>query len=1373
MRYMFAPLLRSIVALGLLGSAFVDAAPMYWDTSPDAGLQAGDGQWDLGTTASWSDDPGGSSPLLTWTSSANDAVFQANGTSLVTVFGTNVGADSIVFNGTGYTIGSQRVAVGSGGIVANESATMFGVTLGASQPVTVADGKTLSLQQATSFGSDRNWTKEGNGTLNTAGINVGNTAGTTGTLTMTDGVLNVNGLLILGASVSTSTGILNISGGEINVSNVMYLGHLGNGTVNQTGGTVNLDSSQGMRVCTDSNATSGIYNLDGGVLKTRAIGTNAKDPDNRTMLLSFGGGTLEYTGTGLMTPATQFEFKAGGGTISIPNANASMHVTQEITGTGWLTKTGAGTLIVEGGALGRVIVSGGELIKDGDGTLTVSNSLAAPDNQALFVQSGGTYTHKQGTLNATATYPIRVDGGGVITQEGGTITASGYSVLGRGSGTAAYNMQGGILSFRDLYIGWGRPGVINQSGGTVTVSSSFRIADSISGTGSEYNLSGGSLTVTGAAAVGFRDHAALKQTGGTASFGNLYLGGGGSSPASTPNRLATYTLTDGELTINTSLWVGRDYGFTGKLDIDGGTLTANGDVNIGNVTANDGGATGVVTQTGGQVTINSSNSLRFRATDTHTATYHLNGGTLTLAAINYDDTSTQQFNFGGGTLQANGSLITDMPMTINAGEATIDSQAHTVTLGGELSGDGGLAKLGDGVLTLNGANSYNGTTNIYAGTLRLGHASALGSTAGGTVIHADGTLDLNGQSIQGEAVTVAGTITNTGASQLHALRNVTLSGDATFTGTGRWDIRGAGGPLSLEGFTATKTGNDWVSLVDISINGPGGITVNQGTLGLTRSTWNTGTLTVNSGGTAQFQSNNPGNHSYSMDIVMAGGTIRSDVGVGTVHSAVELTGSSTFRVDADSLTLAGDISGADSLTKTGNGTLVLSGENTYTGGTTVSAGTLRGSTASLQGNIVNNAALVFDQTNDGIFAGAITGTGGLTKLGGGTLTLTGSNNYSGGTTVSDGILRGDTTSLRGSILNNATVVFDQTSSGSYSGALSGTGVLVKLGDGSLGLTGTNTYAGGTTVAGGFLQISSDARLGAVPGTPTVNLTLDGGGVKNNGGALVLDANRTIYLGEGGGWFTSGWSSPTTLNGQITGPGAFTANNDNGPVVLANPANDYAGNTVIGGTLPGFAYNNAGLRLGASEVIPHGLGKGGLVFNASAGGTATLDVNGHTETVNSLSTIGAGASVIDNTTGSGILRVASGDFPGIIRSTGGTLVLEKIGDGTLTLSGANTYDGGATVTGGTLMLSNTSGSGTGSGPVNVGPVAPGFDAILGGTGAIAGTVTIHSGGMHAPGASVGEQAIGGASWNPGGMFQFEINDTAGIAGGGLDGLGWDL
>ena len=176
---------------------------------------------------------------------------------------------------------------------------------------------------------------------------------------------------------------------------------------------------------------------------------------------------------------------------------------------------------------------------------------------------------------------------------------------------------------------------------------------------------------------------------------------------------------------------------------------------------------------------------------------------------------------------------------------------------------------------------------------------------------------------------------------------------------------------------------------------------------------------------------------------------------------------------------AGVISGTGSVEKTGAGALVLTGANSYTGGTLVSAGSLIGNTTSLQGNVVDNATLVFDQATDGTFAGAISGTGNVVKQGDGVLTLSGSNSYSGGTTIADGTLQGTTSSLQGNIVDNAVLVFDQAGDGTFAGNITGSGTLIKNGTGAVTLDGVNSYLGGTTINAGTLIGDTDSLQGNI------------------------------------------------------------------------------------------------------------------------------------------------------------------------------------------------------------------------------------------------------------------------------------------------------
>ncbi len=201
---------------------------------------------------------------------------------------------------------------------------------------------------------------------------------------------------------------------------------------------------------------------------------------------------------------------------------------------------------------------------------------------------------------------------------------------------------------------------------------------------------------------------------------------------------------------------------------------------------------------------------------------------------------------------------------------------------------------------------------------------------------------------------------------------------------------------------------------------------------------------------------------------------------------------------------------------------------------------LTGDTNSLQGAIVNDAQVTFDQAGDGTYAGVMSGAGSLAKLGAGTVTLTGMNAYSGGTTVSAGVLTGDTNSLQGAIVNDAQVTFDQAGDGTYAGAMSGAGALAKLGTGELTLSGASqAFTGATTVGAGTLVLN-----GAVGGNVIVNSArLEGVGTV--GGNLTVNAAGTFAPGNSIGTTTVGgdYVLDGTLEIEVNKPDDVTRQQD--------------------------------------------------------------------------------------------------------------------------------------------------------------------------------------------------------------------------------------
>ncbi|EBS5177609.1 fibronectin-binding autotransporter adhesin ShdA, partial [Salmonella enterica subsp. enterica serovar Kentucky] len=193
-----------------------------------------------------------------------------------------------------------------------------------------------------------------------------------------------------------------------------------------------------------------------------------------------------------------------------------------------------------------------------------------------------------------------------------------------------------------------------------------------------------------------------------------------------------------------------------------------------------------------------------------------------------------------------------------------------------------------------------------------------------------------------------------------------------------------------------------------------------------------------------------------------------------------------------------NIGGTGSVVKSGDKTLTLSGANSYTGGTTISGGTLVATNVEAlgSGDVTDNAVLELNTGGD--FTNAISGSGQVVKSGDKTLTLSGANSYTGGTTISGGTLVASNVEALGTgdITDNATLELN--AGGDFANNIGGTGSVVKSGDKTLTLSGSNTYTGGTTISGGTLVATNVEALGT--GNVTDNATLElstGGDFANN------------------------------------------------------------------------------------------------------------------------------------------------------------------------------------------------------------------------------------------------------------------------------------
>jgi outer membrane autotransporter protein len=355
----------------------------------------------------------------------------------------------------------------------------------------------------------------------------------------------------------------------------------------------------------------------------------------------------------------------------------------------------------------------------------------------------------------------------------------------------------------------------------------------------------------------------------------------------------------------------------------------------------------------------------------------------------------------------------------------------------------------------------------------------------------------------------------------------------------------------------------------------------------------------------------------------------------------------------------------------------------------------------------NNVTIVLD---GGGIAGGLNGDGSQSY----SLSLSGDSKLS--------IARAGTANLIGDIqLASGTLTLDQAGGidVTIANVISGAGGLRKTGAGTVTLTESNTYTGGTTISGGKLAISSNANLGAASG----GLTLNGGTLQVTNSITLA---RALTLSGSGGGIEIDAGRAVLLTGAITGAGGLTKSGG-GTLALQNNSS-YSGATLV----------QAGTLVGSSATAFSANSN----FTVSAGATLEVsDVPGLVATVGSL----AGAGAVQLGSGSTLKAGssnASTTFSGTITGNG---KLDKTGTGTLTLSGANSYTGGTTVSGGKLVVN---GSITGAVTLSGG--------ALGGSGTV-GAVSVASGGTVAPGNSIGTLKVAGnVAFASGSTYQVEIN-----------------
>jgi autotransporter-associated beta strand protein len=727
-------------------------------------------------------------------------------------------------------------------------------------------------------------------------------------------------------------------------------------------------------------------------------------------------------------------------------------------------------------------------------------------------------------------------------------------------------------------------------------------------------------------------------------------------------------------------------------------------------------------------------------------------GVVNTGGITINTTSSANTITGG--LSGAGDFSTTTGNTL-----TLSNTSGTPDYTGIISGPVVITKSGAGTQKFSGASTYTGGTSVTNGTLQSGANTTAGPppTSGpfgtGTITVNGGVLDLNGKnvgnalSITGTGLSTNGVIINSSATAGEVSGTVTMTAASSIGGTNPYTISG----VISGGFALTKLGTNVVTLSGnntytgaTSITAGTLVAANSGAVGTSA-----GGISITSGATLALQGgitiadaintasgagvgslgailNNSGSNTITGLVTLgAATTIGSTAGTLTfdVASSNALTG--TYNL---TFTGAGDITVADpiatstgTLTKSGNGTLTLSANNTYTGATTISNGVVRTTNNTALGTVAGGVTVASGaalELSGGITIGdealSLNGTG--VSSGGALRNISENNTYGGAITLVTNAARINSDSGTLTLSKSTTAItatnINLTVGGSGNTTVStiiatGSGTLTKDGSGTLTLSAANTYTGSTTINEGTLIVgaaapsaangalgnaSSAILLGNTSGSSNASLITNGAFTiaraitvqSGNSGTITIGgtgANSSIFTGNitlnKAAIFTADTGGTATFStGALSGTGALTKSGA-GTVVLSG-ANTYSGgSTISAGILSISSDGNLGAVPGSVTASSINLNGGTLL--------ATADI-----TLNSNRGITLGAS--------STISVDTGDtlvYAGIITDGANSNGLTKAGAGTLKLVVANTYDGGTTLSAGTLGIYNNGSLGSGA------------------------------------------------------------------------------